>query len=597
MNIKLINATIRNFMSYGNNTTTIELDRPGTTLILGEDLDNTASGTRSNGVGKSVIINALSYALYGKPVSNISLDNLINNINKKNMEVSITFEKNNTFYHVVRVRKSRSYAAGNYVKFFVKKGSGEFTSDDERTRDSVAKTNEDIENVIGIPHELFCRIVVFSAIHRPFLDLPIRHPTQECQTRIIEELFDLTTLTEKAELLKQKIKDNEQSLTIKQSRIDQLKEEHQRHKQQVAATERRLTNWNTERNVQITDLKSKLKKVADVDIDGQRKAHEQRQEIQRQLSEETSEKREIEQILSSIEREINKKEKELVHLREDKCPYCLQRYADAETKISQIQHAVDKKRVEAQEIRDAIEEYSIRIDKLSEKKRLIEQSITVQNIKELIQIKSKASSYEVQIKDLEQQTNPFIEPLEELQQVKLDPINEDEVKSLGKTIEHQQFLYKLLTKKDSFVRKTLLNKNIPFLNGRLQQYLSELGLQHIVEFTHELTANITQFGRPLEFGNLSNGQKARVNFALSLAFRDILQNLHQRINVCMLDEVLDIGLDTIGVKSAAKLLKRKARDEKTAIYIISHRDEIDSAFDHRIVVQMSGGFSNIKETE
>ena len=110
-----------------------------------------------------------------------------------------------------------------------------------------------------------------------------------------------------------------------------------------------------------------------------------------------------------------------------------------------------------------------------------------------------------------------------------------------------------------------------------------------------MTASITQFGRIMDFGNLSNGQRARVNLALSFAFRDVLQMLHNRINICMLDEVLDVGLDGPGVTAAARMLKRKARDEKLSLYIITHRDEIDSAFDHVITVQMHDGFSRIVE--
>ena len=193
--------------------------------------------------------------------------------------------------------------------------------------------------------------------------------------------------------------------------------------------------------------------------------------------------------------------------------------------------------------------------------------------------------------------NPFIEPLEELEAVELDKLNMGMINGLNTYADHQRFLLKLLTKKDSFVRKALINKNIPFLNRRLSHYLMDLGLPHTVEFTHEMTAEISQFGRPLDFGNLSNGQRARVNLALSFAFRDVLQSLHEHINVCMLDEVLDVGLDAIGVQSAARMLKRKARDEKLSLYIISHRDEIDGAFDHTMTVQMSKGFSFIKEEE
>lgn len=130
---------------------------------------------------------------------------------------------------------------------------------------------------------------------------------------------------------------------------------------------------------------------------------------------------------------------------------------------------------------------------------------------------------------------------------------------------------------------------------QLQHYLDELGLPHTVQFTHELAAKISRFGQELDFGNLSAGQRARVNFALSLAFKDVLQRLHTKINVCMLDEVLDHGLDTVGVQAAARLVKRKARDEELSMFIVSHRDEVDGIFDRTMTVQMSQGFSNIKE--
>lgn len=593
--IRFISITLRNFMSYGNNTTVIQLDRPGTTLIVGEDLDNTTGGTGANGVGKTVIINALSYAVYGKPVSNISLDNLVNNINKKNMEVTVTFEKNGTYYHIKRVRKSKSYAAGNYVKYYVKEGSYDFTDEDERTRDSVSNTNKAIEEVIGIPHELFSRIVVFSALHVPFLDLPVRHPTQACQTRIIEELFDLTTLTEKAEALKTMIKENEQRLEIVQARQEQVQRERDRHAQQVSAAKQRVITWEQQNEKQIADLESKLEKVAGIDFSTERAAHEEKNILETQLNDLLSEQRSMSDELKRLESSRAKYEKELAHLKNEKCPYCLQKFADAEKKITELQEKLTEKGDFAAELKTKISVSEDHVDDISKQLTSVGEKITVSNLDELLEIKSQTASIKSRVKELQNATNPFIEPLDELETMELDEVSHVESNDLSKVIEHQKFLHKLLTKKDSFVRKALLNKNIPYLNMKLQQYLADLGLPHTVEFTHELIAVINQFGRPLDFGNLSNGQRARVNLALSLAFRDVLQQLHTKINVCMFDEVLDVGLDAVGVQAAAKMLKRKSRDEKLSLYLISHRDEINAAFDNTMTVQMTKGFSYIKE--
>ena len=593
--LRFISLTMRNFLSYGNQTTVVQLERAGTTLIVGEDLDNTSNGQGANGVGKTVIINALAYAVYDKPVSNISKDNLVNNINKKNMEVTVTFEKNGMFYMIRRVRKSKSYAAGNYVELYERAGDTNFTKEDEITPDSVGNTNRKIQDIVGIPYDLFVRIVVFSATLIPFLDLPVRHATAANQTGIIEELFDITTLSEKAELLKTQIKEAETNVSGKKSRILMLEKEHMRHAEQVKSAKRRVIAWEKQNEKDIEDLEATLSKVANVDIEGQRKLHDELVDIEKELNASLEAQRKIEKSIKSSAKNQVSIEEELEHLRDQRCPYCLQKYEDAEQKITECEESIQASIDKIDVLSINLDETDKQVAKLTKKHKLVKNKITVPNLEELLEIKNQSSTMTDKLKELKNATNPFIEPLDELEAVELDTIEYDEVNELTKHIEHQKFLLKLLTKKDSFVRKVLLNKNIPFLNSRLQQYLIDLGLPHTVEFTHQLTAEISQFGRPMDFGNLSNGQRARVNLALSFAFRDVLQSLHTRINVCMLDEVLDVGLDAVGVQNAARMLKRKGRDESLSLYIISHRDEIDSAFENTMTIQMTKGFSYIKE--
>jgi len=587
--IKFKTLTIKNFLSYGAVPTVIDLDQAGTTLILGEDLDNTASGAGANGCGKTVIINALTYGIYDKPISDISKDNLVNNINKKNMEVTIEFEVNGTEYLVKRVRKAKAGAAGNYVQFFA--------DGKDITPDSVGNTNALIESIIGIPYEIFVRVAAFSANHIPFLDLPVRSPHAANQTDIIEELFDLKTLSEKAVSLKDAIKDAEQSLEIQRARVDQLEKEKARHLIQLETAEKRVVNWDTQNRAEIETILQKLKKLEDVDVDSQRNLHDELTSINNDLTAALATQRSIERSISLKAKIIGNKTKELSHLKDDKCPYCLQQYADANLKIDECDAELATVKAELEKLEQELTAIDDFVENLELDRDMISARITVADMDELLEIKSKASHYNKRVKELRQTENPFVEPLRELQDIVFESASMDKINELTSLIEHQKFLHKLLTKKDSFVRKALLNKNIPFLNSRLANYLNELGLPHTVEFTHEMTASISQFGRPLDFGNLSNGQRARVNLALSFAFRDVLQSVHGHINVCMLDEALDVGLDTVGVQNAARMLKRKARDEGLSMFIISHRDEIDNAFDRKIVVQMSKGFSSITEME
>jgi DNA repair exonuclease SbcCD ATPase subunit len=587
-------VTLKNFLSFGAKPTTFRLDQPGTTLITGENLDDTSFGKTSNGAGKSTIINGISYALYDKPVSNIGKDNLINNINKKNMEVSIEFTKGEYFYKITRIRKGGNAGRLNTVIVYRKKGSNNFTKEDSVTPDSVGNANKLIKDYIGVDYDLFVRIVVFSATNVPFLELPTSSHYQANQIDIIEELFDLKRLSEKAELLKTEVKQSEQSLVIHQERIKLLEEEQKKYKSQLESAKNRITNWNIQRKEQVDILTEKLKKIADVNIDDQKELHNLLAEYKSTLSTVVRDKKTADLELSKSKKKVKDLTNELTHLQDEKCPYCLQQYKEVNEKINAVSQGIEDNSKLSEKTQLLLDELIADQTILEEEIVTTKNKITVPNIDELIDIKSQSTAFESKLKDLKSSTNPYVEPLEELKSMKPEDIDYTEVNRLSKLIDHQRMLLKLLTKKDSFVRKILVSKNIPFLNNRLQEYLHLLGMTHKVEFTEHMTADITLFGRLLDFGQLSHGQQARVNIALSFAFRDVLQNMHGKINLCLLDEVLDEGLDTVGVQLAARMLKRKARDEKACIYIISHRDEVDSAFDRILNIQMKKGFSSVE---
>lgn len=572
-------------MSYGNNVTTVQLDNTGTTLIVGEDLDNTSNGQGANGVGKSTIINAVTYAMYDKPISNISKDNLVNNINKKHMEVTVTFTApNGKMYAVKRTRKTKAGAAGNAV-YIYEEGK-------DVTPDSSANANLYIERLVGIPYELFVRIVVFSASHTPFLDLPTTSHYAANQRDIIEELFGLTMLTTKAEQLKEIIKDTEGRLATNKNKIDAQEREAERYNTQLESAKRRVLSWDVANTETIDELKAKLSAIATVNIEEQHELHNQLTAAQAQLTDTQTARKAIDKNIKTATIKYKKLCDELSHLQDSKCPYCLQQYADSQSKIADVKTQVDEHQAQLHDMNAQIVELDAQLDGYLDTYDTIKSKITVSNINELISIRNQSTQIETKIQELEVADNPYIEPLNELLAMAVEPANYDVVNKITKELEHQKFLLKLLTKKDSFVRKTLLNKNIPFLNQKLQHYLAVLGLPHKVEFTYEMTASISQFGHELDFGNLSAGQRARVNLALSFAFRDVLQNMHTKVNICMLDEALDHGLDSVGVQAAIKMLKRKAREDKMSMFVITHR-EVDSAFDYTMTVQLSKGFSSI----
>jgi energy-coupling factor transporter ATP-binding protein EcfA2 len=132
---------------------------------------------------------------------------------------------------------------------------------------------------------------------------------------------------------------------------------------------------------------------------------------------------------------------------------------------------------------------------------------------------------------------------------------------------------------------------LSYLNSRLTHYLDRIGLPHTVKFQNDLTVQIEELGRELDFHNLSRGEMTRLILALSLAFRDVWESLYQPINVLFVDEMIDSGLDTQGVENALALLKKMSRERRKSIWLVSHKDELAGRVENILHVVKSGGFT------
>ena len=163
---------------------------------------------------------------------------------------------------------------------------------------------------------------------------------------------------------------------------------------------------------------------------------------------------------------------------------------------------------------------------------------------------------------------------------------------LVKLKEHQEFLYKLLTNKDSFIRKRIIDQNLTYLNKRLGYYIDKLGLPHQVKFQNDLNVEITQLGQDLDFDNLSRRERNRLILSMSFAFRDVWEGLYQNINLLFIDELVDAGMDSAGVEAALAVLKKMARDRNKNIYLISHKDELVGRVNNVLRVIKENGFTS-----
>jgi DNA repair exonuclease SbcCD ATPase subunit len=240
-----------------------------------------------------------------------------------------------------------------------------------------------------------------------------------------------------------------------------------------------------------------------------------------------------------------------------------------------------------------------RVEELTEqatakKTRLTEVDAAIQHpdFDDLLKARENAAALRQKLAMLHAATNPHIEARDKLQKENVAAVDTLKVDILRRRLDHQNFLLKLLTDKNSFLRRRIINQTIPFLNGRLNHYTQTLGLPHVVKFDADMSCTVAEFGRELDFGNLSAGEKKRVNTALMLAFRDVLHHLHARANLMLIDE-LDGALDQNGIDAIVRVLKEKSRDEDMSIFVISHHPAIQGRLDREIVIRKENGFSSV----
>ena len=580
--LKIKQVTFRNFRSYGKIDAVVNFETPGVTLLTAKSDD----GGTTNGYGKTSILFALTWLLYDKVIDSVNKDELINITNKVDMVGEVLFSIGTDEFAVKRWRKSGKSNREN--------GASLFINGEDNTPAGNDNINKKIQELIGIDFELFSRIVVYSASNKSFFDLPTTSHYETNQTDMVEQLFNLQMLSEKAVALKAQIKATETELVTQKRLIEQVEKQLASHKVLVEKTEARKQLWSNTHAERVTALEIDIELVEQVDFEAERLHHDTIVDCSNARRDLVNEKRTHEAKLSTAKEQLVELKNEVASLSDSTCPYCKQTFAGAAEKFEHVSHQLLSHQDVMRELKMGVKSCDKQIQMLDSLISTARRKATVADFDNLVRLKSAHQDLVTKITQLKQQSNPHTDTLQEL--IDAQPVvpSFDTINDLSTLNEHQQFLLKLLTKKDSFLRKALLHRNIPLLNSRMAVYLEQMGLPHAVEFTPSLTANITQFGRELSFGSLSNGQKARINFALSLAFGDLLQEIHQKINIQLFDEVLDIGLCPHGVAAASRVLKHKARDEGLSVFIITHRDELANAFDNQLIVRMVDGFSCVE---
>ena len=694
--LKLKNLTAKNFMSVGNATQAVHFDRSDLTLVLGENLDLGGDDTGArNGTGKTTIINALSYGLYGQALTNIKKDNLINKTNAKNMVVTVDFEVGGRDYRIERGRKptfTKLYIDGNEQTDYVDDSQG-----DSR------ETQADIERLLGMTHDMFKHVVALNTYTEPFLAMRAND-----QRQVIEQLLGVTILSEKAEQLKTQIKNTKDSIQEEKIRIKAHQDANLRIAEQIDNLKKRQKLWQSKHDEDCAKIERNLISLSEIDIDAEIANHRLQQQflankkledqlkgvetrqklwekkqlddcdaiklqiaelstididgeiaIHRDIAEydaKVKRRDEAQRWIASIDAANTKEEKtqaklkkEIEDLKNHKCYACGSELHDdnqadilaakeAALRESALQFiASEGQRMDhyttlkeigeltpppkpyyktlevALNHRNTLENMNTTLEsRMLETSPFSEQIIELatelgdrewiaesqigkfhyDTIEDALNHRNTLEQLASALLDKQGENDPYADQISDMETKAVIEITWDTINNLTQMQEHQEFLLKMLVSKDSFVRKRIIDQNLAYLNSRLGSYLSAIGLPHEVRFINDLSVEITELGRDLDFDNLSRGERNRLILSLSWAFRDVWENLYQHINLLFIDELIDSGMDASGVENSLAILKRMNRERGKSIFLVSHREELSGRVNNILTVTKENGFTS-----
>ena len=675
------NIAFKNFLSVGNVEQTIDLSGKNIlTLVRGLDLDITQDDDAEarNGTGKTTIINAISYGLFGFPISDINLPKLVNNANKKNMQVTIEFERFGNQYRIERGKKP------DYFRYFVNNQGGDV---EEQETQGTKKSTQDIisQDVLKFSYNMLKNVIILNTYTSPFLKTPAKQ-----QREIIEELFGITLLTTKSEILKAQVKTTKELIEKEEIEIKAFQTANNKIEKQINDAELNVKNWNNEHNKKLSELTKIIEKLQDIDFTDELSKFDQLEEYNENVKKidheikslqhtidqtqnkkvlcdrelqmvknaiNTNNEKQIQQLLNERKRIDNEKlliidkkteaENELHNLEHQlsdpdhlDCKTCGQNLKGTdhqktvvhkiEAHLTRTQNEINSHQTSINQITKRINNIDIEVNNIVENQRILKEKadtdittiskkiseyneIITEKTETLKEFKNALKNYTPPVKPLfsskdevyktrsyydqtknnfvneENKSNPHTNTLNKFKET-LNKISYANLNDLTNLKNHQEFLVDLLTKKDSVVRKRLIDQNLLFLNKRLNYWLEKLSLPHEVSFQNDLSVLIMDLGRDLDFDQLSRGQQNRITIGLYLAFRDIFEYLNGQINLVVVDEVVDAAMDPLGVECSINVLKYLSRQNKN-VFLISNRDEIINRVDNRLLAQRSKGFT------
>jgi DNA repair exonuclease SbcCD ATPase subunit len=617
--IQFNTVTMQNFLSFGPQVTEIDLRGNYITVVLGLNHDTGGDESR-NGVGKSALIDAISYCLFGESVRGISNQALINKMARKGQGMLVTLELD-TPSGSYRIERGEAPSKLRLFRKELEDETGFLTRDGttfvHEVTKSKAETLEMIQGILGFDIKLFQFLIANSSESDAFMKLP-----EDKKREIAERLMGLNLLTQRAEALKEDRKGKKKDLVAGESALEATRQANARIEQQVRDLQAKEAQWERDRSRQMDTIKAYLSQMESVDIPEQIEILKLIDELDTEQKRITAERRDAntqvsqaKRDLADLNREIDQGVARLNKLGGEKkkieacvCPTCNQHWVADPSVLEKIQEEIDVLgdfSVESTEMLDtaqaAVDKALQLIDVIDEEDQELQQSI--KEIAEFdlafnsaVEAGAAGAKLEAQrdaLAQLEASLNPHTDTVKGLNTHAVKQVDDTSIQELRLLIRHYDYLIDLLQSKESFLRKAVIEQWLPRLNGRIAHYLNTLELPYTVRLENDLTMSITDFGQEFVWGNLSKGQRQRVTIALNLAFQDLFEATNNPLSLLMIDELIDSGICSRGANQTLLALRESAERKNKRVFLITHRMDIADQIDDVMVVEMKNRISRI----
>lgn len=557
----------KNFLSTGNVFTEVNLNSRGTTLIIGE-----------NGAGKSTILDALTFALFGKTFRNINKPQLLNAITRKDLQVEVEFSIGTTRYRILRGMKPNLFEV--YCNDTLVNQSAEMRDYQEYLE----------KNILKINYKSFCQVVVLgSASFVPFMQLPAAQ-----RRAIIEDLLDLQVFTTMNTLLKDNVQENAEALQINNNDQRLINEKIKMVREHLREMQSKSEQFIKEKRVALKDVQTKISEAEATRDDYRRQITElsvnlsNTESLQNKVDKLKSLRGQMENKSSILKREIE------FFSNHDNCPTCKQEISNEFSC-----EVVSQRKNDIKAIEDGLKQLATKYDETND-----ELMIILDIEKQCDEFRSKASHETLRIQILNDQIKTINQEIDAVKKeakgtsdVKISDL-ESELNGLTtKYNELQEDRLVLnaaaLLLKDGGIKTKIVNQYVPVINKLINKYLSEFDL--FVEFNLDEQFNEvikSRYRDEFTYASFSEGEKSRINLAILFTWRAIAKMRNSlSTNLLILDEVFDGSLDSDAADNLNKILNQLSQDNN--VFVISHKENIQDKFLNVIKFVKHQNFSKI----